>query len=238
MSWWSAVICSQVDQIVVSVGPYMFHSSEPQSTSCFARPISSASPPQRIFRPSKPDHPVCSNMRHVAGVACMMVACCSSIRRDSAKPSAANLFGCNHDGGGSQQRAENLEYRNVETESRYSQQAIFFPDAGFKQHAVKEVNSRAMLNRYAFRLTGRARGVNDVGQLLRVDIHCRLRIRLLTDSRPVIRVIQTDSLDIQAISNADLVCCGNDNRRSRVPRACSSADSGGKSRVQRHVTAA
>ena len=41
----------QVDQTVVSVGPYMFHSVQPRSSSCCARSADSGSPPHKAWKP-------------------------------------------------------------------------------------------------------------------------------------------------------------------------------------------
>ena len=64
----------QVDQIVVSVGPYMFHSSTPRPTSCSASATGSASPPHSPFSWAHPRHPESTSMRQVVGVACITVA--------------------------------------------------------------------------------------------------------------------------------------------------------------------
>src|ERR1051326_7810327 len=57
------------DQIVVSVGPYMFQSSPHLVRRSFARLRERASPPQSSFKRSPPVHPASISMRHVAGVA-------------------------------------------------------------------------------------------------------------------------------------------------------------------------
>jgi len=76
------------DQIVVSVGPYMFHTSPgPRSSASF---WSSASPPHRILSPFG-SSPVSINMRHNAGVACIMVVAerrINAMRRDGSMMSA------------------------------------------------------------------------------------------------------------------------------------------------------
>src|ERR1700680_2745290 len=61
------------DQIVVSVGPYMFQSS-PRCESSSASFRGKASPPQSILNPGKPSQPASSSKRQVAGVACITVA--------------------------------------------------------------------------------------------------------------------------------------------------------------------
>ncbi len=68
----SALTRSINDQMVVSVGPYMFHTS-PRSTNSPANSAASASPPHKIFSPFFPFHPASTSMRHVAGVACIIV---------------------------------------------------------------------------------------------------------------------------------------------------------------------
>ena len=74
------VIWAQVDQIVVSVGPYMFHSSSPSPTRLSASATGSASPPHSAFIPAGGVQPESTSIRHVVGVACMIVAplLCSS----------------------------------------------------------------------------------------------------------------------------------------------------------------
>src|SRR3954469_10440792 len=57
------------DQMVVSVGPYMFQSELHLGKSCPARSSDQASPPHNIFRSGLPDHPDSSNNCHVVGVA-------------------------------------------------------------------------------------------------------------------------------------------------------------------------
>ena len=63
-----------VDQIVVSVGPYMFQTEADFCTNCDASFCETASPPIRILSPRSPVQPASSSMRHVAGVACITVA--------------------------------------------------------------------------------------------------------------------------------------------------------------------
>ena len=73
------VTCQVVDQIVVSVGPYMFQRDEQRGSNSRANSGGSASPPQRIFIPLRPAQPCSISILHVAGVACMTVAPLSSI---------------------------------------------------------------------------------------------------------------------------------------------------------------
>ena len=69
-----------VDQMVVSVGPYMFHSSAHRGSSARTRSGGRASPPHRIFRLGEPLHPAATSARHSAGVACITVQADSRIR--------------------------------------------------------------------------------------------------------------------------------------------------------------
>ncbi len=62
------------DQMVVSVGPYMFHSVTPVASRRRARSVGSASPPARAVKPGPPRQPVSSSMRQAEGVACIIVA--------------------------------------------------------------------------------------------------------------------------------------------------------------------
>ncbi len=87
--WPGSVRWAHVDQIVVSVGPYMFHRSRPRAISSSASAGGSASPPQSARSPGVPFHPESTSIRHVVGVACMAVAPDSRIRAASAAGSAA-----------------------------------------------------------------------------------------------------------------------------------------------------
>ena len=69
-----------VDQIVVSVGPYMFHSSAQRGSSARARSGGRASPPHKTLRFGEPLHPAATSARHSAGVACITVHAESRIR--------------------------------------------------------------------------------------------------------------------------------------------------------------
>src|ERR1041385_5842484 len=69
----SSLISSTVDQIVVSVGPYTFQRS-PRGRSLEATSLVNASPPHNIFKRPISPHPLDSNITHVAGVACTIVA--------------------------------------------------------------------------------------------------------------------------------------------------------------------
>src|SRR5689334_14239002 len=63
-----------VDQIVVSVGPYMFQSEEQRVINSRANSDGSASPPQRTFISLRPAQPCSISILQVAGVACITVA--------------------------------------------------------------------------------------------------------------------------------------------------------------------
>src|SRR3989442_12447928 len=75
------------DQIVVSVGPYMFQSSRHLASKSFARLRDRASPPQSTLKRSLPIHPASINMRQVAGVACITVAPEVAIKSFKIRPS-------------------------------------------------------------------------------------------------------------------------------------------------------
>src|SRR5215469_4316917 len=70
----SESIRAREDQIVVSVGPYIFQTDPQVDTRRVAKSRSIASPPQRILRRRSPFHPDSNNNRQVAGVACITVA--------------------------------------------------------------------------------------------------------------------------------------------------------------------
>ncbi|GAA3214906.1 hypothetical protein GCM10010532_041610 [Dactylosporangium siamense] len=65
---------SHDDHTVVSVGPYMFHSSPVRARIASARSAGSASPPLSARSPDAPAQPSSTSIRQVAGVACMTVA--------------------------------------------------------------------------------------------------------------------------------------------------------------------
>src|SRR5688500_13482137 len=66
-----SVTRATIDQIVVSVGPYMFQSEAQHLWSCVARFLVRASPPDSILRPGEPFHPAPSSIVQVVGVSCM-----------------------------------------------------------------------------------------------------------------------------------------------------------------------
>ena len=59
--------------MVVSVGPYMFHSERSGSPSFVASSALSASPPTQAFSPGMPSQPDSSSRRQPDGVACIIV---------------------------------------------------------------------------------------------------------------------------------------------------------------------
>src|ERR1700759_4626382 len=64
---------SAVDQMVVSVGPYIFHTEDDREINLLASSRSSRSPPHRMVRSGEPVQPDSTRIRHVIGVACMTV---------------------------------------------------------------------------------------------------------------------------------------------------------------------
>src|SRR5947208_17150999 len=67
LTWW------REDQIVVSVGPYMFQSEAQRAARASARELERNSPPHRTFKRGLPVHPAVSNICQVAGVPCITV---------------------------------------------------------------------------------------------------------------------------------------------------------------------
>src|SRR5215469_10923487 len=61
------------DQMVVSVGPYMFHSSAQRARRSLANSGTSDSPPQKARNCFEPGQPASIKARQVAGVACITV---------------------------------------------------------------------------------------------------------------------------------------------------------------------
>ena len=76
------------DQMVVSVGPYMFQACANALRSHAARSESRASPPHQI-RMEVLEKPSSRSSFQVAGVACMAVMASALSRRPSARPSRA-----------------------------------------------------------------------------------------------------------------------------------------------------
>src|SRR5581483_1490127 len=62
------------DQMVVSVGPYMFQSEPQRGSNARASSAVQASPPHKTFRRGWPVQPDANISRQVVGVACMTVA--------------------------------------------------------------------------------------------------------------------------------------------------------------------
>src|ERR1700678_2281199 len=79
-----------VDQMVVSVGPYMFHSCPQRGISFFARSPEKASPPHNALRLMLPSQPDSISSDHVAGVACNSAAWLPSSNALSFLPSPAS----------------------------------------------------------------------------------------------------------------------------------------------------
>src|SRR5690242_5388336 len=77
------------DQIVVSVGPYMFHNWPHRGSNCAASSPGNASPPQSALRRELPFHPLSRRIRQVAGVACRTVTFQRLISAASCFPSVA-----------------------------------------------------------------------------------------------------------------------------------------------------
>src|SRR5438552_18919257 len=67
LAWWTE------DQIVVSVGPYMFHTEPQPAKSSSAIEPERDSPPHRTFRRGLPVQPAASNICQLAGVPCITV---------------------------------------------------------------------------------------------------------------------------------------------------------------------
>ena len=79
----------QVDQTVVSVGPYMFQVSGQRASSSRARSAGSGSAPTSALKPAGGVHCESNRMRHMPGVACRMVVPVRCMCSASALPSVA-----------------------------------------------------------------------------------------------------------------------------------------------------
>ena len=77
------------DQMVVSVGPYIFQTGPQVDSNRAERSRSIASPPHNTFSRRAPRQPESNNIRQVAGVACMTVALEVERVRAKATPSRA-----------------------------------------------------------------------------------------------------------------------------------------------------
>ena len=85
----SGLICFTADQIVVSVGPYIFQSSSTRSNNLVAKLMGNASPPQSAFIGKRVSKPESINMCHVVGVACKTVIFSSFITSSITRASFA-----------------------------------------------------------------------------------------------------------------------------------------------------
>src|SRR6185436_20341479 len=83
-----STLCT-VDQMVVSVGPYMFHSEPERSRRDRASAGGNASPPHNALNVGPPDQPASIRSRHVDGVACMTVASLARSKSRRRAPSDA-----------------------------------------------------------------------------------------------------------------------------------------------------
>ncbi len=79
-----------VDQIVVSVGPNMFHTGPQLSWRRRPRSVGIASPPQSTVSRRSPGQPASKSIDHVVGVACTTVAAEELISSASRRPSLAS----------------------------------------------------------------------------------------------------------------------------------------------------
>ncbi|CAE6776749.1 hypothetical protein R69746_04105 [Paraburkholderia aspalathi] len=125
---------AMLDQIVVSVGPYILESVIPRSSSAAARSAGSASPPHsacsgpRKTRPARAS--LSSSMRQPAGVACMTVAplCCmsrsrrapsSTVSREASSTRAPRVSGrCNSSPAMSNDSVVTLSQTSLSSKSR------------------------------------------------------------------------------------------------------------------------
>src|SRR5262249_46180135 len=78
---------ASVDQIVVSVGPYRFHTLLLRRTSASLNSPLNASPPHRTLIFSSPSQPLSISIRHVAAVACITLTPLAPNRRPTSCPS-------------------------------------------------------------------------------------------------------------------------------------------------------
>ena len=157
-----------VDQIVVSVGPYMFHSSPPPARAVGER-AGSASPPQSAVRPGRPGQPASSNRRQVAGVACIRVIAVRSARRAGARgstPSRARRCTTARP----RRAAATARGRRCRRTASSPPAARRLAEPGRCAHRRDEVGERAVRISTPFGSPGRAGGVNHVGELFRVAL--------------------------------------------------------------------
>ena len=100
-------------------------------------------------------------------------------------PVRGDLPAGQHDPGPNDQGQQQFEHRDVERQRGDGQQRVGGLDAGPLLHRVQEVAQRAVRDLHALRPSGRAGGVDDVGQVGRVHRHAgrrtRLRRQLLAD---------------------------------------------------------
>src|SRR5215471_16579824 len=83
---------SMLDHIVVSVGPYMFHTSPLPSTNCLPNCRANPSPPlNTLYSPPLPHFPLSTSSRHIDGVACITVLRSSRFFSSTGSSTSARL---------------------------------------------------------------------------------------------------------------------------------------------------
>ncbi|MNF96745.1 hypothetical protein D3C84_795420 [compost metagenome] len=98
-----------------------------------------------------------------------------------------------HHAGTTQQRAVEFQAEDVERERRQREHSITGGDTRFAGHAGDEIHQRPMPHHHAFGLAGGARGVDGVGQVLRIQAR-RRRLAGIT-VEPVTLLVQHPCLD-------------------------------------------
>ena len=135
------VIRWTVDQTVVSVGPYMFHSPAQRGRRFSARSRRRASPPQSTFTFGDPPQPAWTSARHVTGVACITVQPNSwmSFIRFTRITGVVVVRSNDHLPSGDQGQI-NFQTGDVKRQSREGQQNFFLREPRFPLHGQQEIH--------------------------------------------------------------------------------------------------
>ena len=224
----------QVDQTVVSVGPYMFHRARTRGTSSAASAGRSASPPQSAVSDRSPIHPAAQSSCHVTGVACRMVALVLLEQADEQPRIVRLLLRRDDHGRPGAERREQLEHGDVERQRGDGAQRVLCAEPRPLEHALEEVADRAARHGHPLGSSRRAGGVDDVGRRVRRrDRGWRGRGGL-----PLRDVgLELDDVDAGAIEERAQSSRGHDVRQLRVLDHVLEA-LGRKRRIERHVGAA
>jgi len=147
--------CSD-DQIVVSVGPYIFHSAAPPFMSSSARGRGRASPPVRRVMPGPPLQPASTRRLHREGVAWTKLIPSLSIRGANRDASIAVSRSKRTRQAPAGKGEKELKSRNVEGKSRKARNLGSCSETRLGLHREKKISEGTVTDRHALGLACRA----------------------------------------------------------------------------------